>query len=138
MSVFDDVAFAIEQASMDLPADLQTEWRNGFSEGRNLFLHAFRQKPDNQVVVQDAGEAEPVRNMSGSISFRYPQVSIAVRHSDSSVAENTCLWIFNEFYDLWLGRKYSSFKTVEKAPQMLEDDKGLSQWAFVVRLEMRP
>ena len=137
---FDDTAKALELLSRGYRKDLEKQWPKGFMRGDNLFLHEFRVKPDNQILVSDAGEAAPVHNMSGTISFRYPQVSVAVRHVDTAAAEDTCNWIFRNVQDLWLGsRDYSSFKYVEAAPYKMEDDKdGLCSWGFTLRLEVRP
>ena len=137
MSVFDDVAKALESLSREFPITFKRDWPT-VKRGDNLYLHEFRDKPDNQILVTDAGQADPARSMRG-ISFLYPRVSIIVRHVEDRAAESTCDGIYRNILDCWLGRAYGKFKHIESAPSRLKPDKEKRcMWAFTLRLEVHP
>ena len=135
---YEDIGRTIESLSRSLPKDLIQYWPKGLRQAGNLFLHEPTDKPDNQVIVADAGQAAPVRNMRGTVSFYYPRVEIMVRHLDETAAEETCDWIYRDILHCWIGRPYSRYKEVEEPIRRLDPDKGRSLWAFTFRLEMRP
>lgn len=139
MNPTEDVAKTIESLSRSLPKNLLPYWPKGIRQGGNLFLHDPTDKPDNQVIVADAGQAEPERNMSGSVSFYYPRVSIVARHLDDKAAEDTAKWIFRDLLHCWIGRSYSRFKRVSEPIRRLESDPmKRCRWGFTLRLEVRP